>query len=76
MQKGQSQKKISQGSQKSHLWNVHIILEIQQRASGPRQSTAGVSYLSLRIHSKSCCICPLKVVATLLSGSGKGAVRA
>ena len=47
-------------------------METQQRALGPWQS-AGVSYLSLRIHLKSY-IFPLKVAATVLSGSGKSAV--
>ena len=43
--------------------------KIQQRASGPGESTAGVTYLSVRMHGKSCCIFPLKVAAILLSGS-------
>ena len=34
------------------------------------------SYVSMRIQPKSCCIFPSKVAATLLSGSGKGAVGA
>ena len=46
------------------------MLEIQQRASGPRQSAAGATYLSFRIHPKSCSISPLKVAATLLSVQG------
>ena len=29
---------------------------IQQRALVPRESAAGISYLSMRIHPKSCCI--------------------
>ena len=32
-----------------------------------QESAAGAMYLSLRIHSKSCLISPLKVAATLLS---------
>ena len=32
------------------------------------ESTAGVTYLSTRIHPKSSCIFPLKVSATLLNG--------
>ena len=76
-QKGQSRKKIiSQGFWESHLRNLHILLEIQQRASGPEKSTAGAKYLSLRIHPKSCHIFPLKFATTLLSSSGKGAVGA
>ena len=47
------------------------MLEIQQRASGPGESAAGATYLSLRIHPKSCHISPLKVAATLLSVHGK-----
>ena len=50
--------------------------KIQQRASGPGDSAAGVTYLFMRIHSKSCCIFPLKVAATLFSDSRQGAVRA
>ena len=56
--------------------NLRILLEIQQKALGPRQSTAGTTYLSLRMHPKSCYIFPLKVATTLLSGSGKGPVGA
>ena len=41
-QKGQSWKKISERSYDS-------MLEIQQRASGPGESAAGATYLSLRI---------------------------
>ena len=40
------------------------------------ESTARVTYLSMRIHPKSCRIFPLKVSATLLNGSRKGAVGA
>ena len=40
------------------------------------ESAAGVTYLSMRIHPKSCRIFPLKVSATLLNGSRKGAVGA
>ena len=40
------------------------------------ESAAGVTYLSMRIHLKSCCIFPVKVSATLLNGSMKGAVGA
>ena len=47
------------------------MLEIQQRASGPGENAAGATYLSLRIHPKSCHISPLKVAAALLSVLGK-----
>ena len=40
------------------------------------ESAAGVTYLSIRIHSKSCRIFILKVSATLLNVSRKGAVGA
>ena len=40
------------------------------------ESTAGVTYLSMRIHPKSWCIFPLKVFATLLNCSRKGRVGA
>ena len=49
---------------------------MQQMDLGPGEGTAGATYLSLRIHPKSSLIFPLKVAATLLSGSGKGAVGA
>ena len=62
---------------KEHLaMYLCILLEIQQSALGPRKSASGVTYLSLRINPKSCCIFPLKVVATLLSGSRKSTVGA
>ena len=51
--------------------------KIQQMASGPGESTAGVTYLSMKkIHPKSCCIFPWKVATTLFSGSRKGAIGA
>ena len=40
------------------------------------ESPAGVRYLSMRIHLKSCRIFPLKIFTTLLNGSRKGAVGA
>ena len=49
--------------------NLHILAE-----NSAGESAAGVTYPSMRIHSKSCCIFPLKVSATLLNGSRKGAV--
>ena len=48
----------------------------QNRASGPGEIIVGVTYLSMRINPRSCHIFPLKVAATLLSGSRKGAVGA
>ena len=52
--------------------NLHI-LPVNSAGEG----TAGVTYLSMRIHLKSCRIrVPLKVSATLLNGSRKGAVGA
>ena len=51
-----------------------IYWKIQQMASGPGESAAGVTCLSMRIHPKSCCIFPLTVTATLPVGSRKGAV--
>ena len=47
-QKGQSRKKITLGYYESHLGNLHILLQIQQRTSGPGESAAGATYLSLR----------------------------
>ena len=40
------------------------------------ESAAGVTYPSMRIYPKCCRIFPLKVSATLLNGSRKGAVGA
>ena len=40
------------------------------------ESAAGATYLSMRIHPRSYPIFPLKVHATLLNGSRKGAVGA
>ena len=45
-------------------------------AQGLGESTVRVKYLSMRIHPKSCCFFPLKIVATLLSGSRKGSFGA
>ena len=50
--------------------------EFKHRASGPGEGTAGVRYFCMRIHPKTCCRFPLKVAATLLNGSRKGAVGA
>ena len=36
------------GYYESHLGNLCIMLEIQQRTSGPGESAAGATYLSLR----------------------------
>ena len=74
IQKGQSRNKISQGSEESHLRNLRILLEIQQKTLGPGEHSW--DDIPLRIRPKSCYIFPLKVAATLLSGSGKGAVGA
>ena len=63
-------------SKENQPGNLRILLEIQQRVSGPGERTAGVTYLSMRMHPKSCPIFPLKVAATLLSVSRKGTVGA
>ena len=44
--------------------------------SSAGERAPGVTYLSMRIHLKNCRIFPLKVSATLLNGSRKGAVGA
>ena len=49
--------------------------EIQHRALGPGDSTAGVMYLSMRVHQKNLTF-PRKVVTTLHIGSRKGATGA
>ena len=51
--------------------NLSILLE-----NSAGETAAGVTYLSTRIHPKSCHICPLKVSATLLNDSRKDAVGA
>ena len=51
--------------------NIRILPE-----NSAGESAAGVTYLSMRIHPKSCSIFPLKVSATLLNGSRKGVVGA
>ena len=66
IQKEQSQKKISWAFQRSQLENLGILLEIQQKALGPGANNAGITYTSLGIHPKSCCIFPLKITATLM----------
>ena len=66
IQKEQSQKKISWAFQRSQLENLGILLEIQQKALGPGANNAGITYTSMGIHPKSCCIFPLKITATLM----------
>ena len=58
------------------LKNYAFCQKIQQRTSGPGESAAGITYLSMRIHPKSYHILSLKVPATLLSGSRKGQIGA
>ena len=60
-QKEESQKKISWAFQRSQLENLGILLEIQQKALGPGANNAGITYTSMGIHPKSCCIFPLKI---------------
>ena len=48
--------------------------KIQLRALGSGESAAGVTYLSVRTHAKSCRIFPLKVAATFFSDSRKSAI--
>ena len=49
--------------------NLRILLE-----NPAGESAAGVTYLSVRIYPKSYCIFPIKISATLLNVSRKGAV--
>ena len=50
------------------LRNLCTLPENSAECLGSRRSAAGVTiYLSMRIHSKSCHIFPLKVAATLLT---------
>ena len=46
--------------------NLHILPE-----NSAEESTAGVTYLFMRIHPKSCRIFPLEVTTALLNGSRK-----
>ena len=50
------------------LKNLCILPEIQKRVSGPGRSAARATYLSMRMHPKSCSLFPLKVATTLLCG--------
>ena len=71
-QKGQRRKKSARG-----LKNISILPENLAEGLGSRRALlAGVTYLSLRIHTKSSRISPLEVTVTLLSGSRKGTVGA
>ena len=42
---------------------------------GYKSFLVAVTYLSMKIHPKTCCISPLKVTVSLLNGSRKGAVE-
>ena len=50
---------------------THFARKISRRPQ-VQESTAGITYLSMRMHPKNCRIFPLKVATTLLSGSRKG----
>ena len=70
-------------NQAGNIWVKDIMTTARDRKNlrilpekSAGESAAGVTYLSMRIHPKSCCIFPLKVSATLLNGSRKGAVGA
>ena len=57
------------------ILNIYAFCQkIQRGTLGPGGSTAAVTDLSIRIHPKSYLIFSLKVAATLLSDSRKGAV--
>ena len=68
-QKGQSRKKSGRD-----LEDLGILLENSAEGLRSRRERCWGTYLSMRIHPKSCHIFPLKVAATLLSGSRKGTV--
>ena len=70
-------------SQAGNIWVKDIMAVARDRKNlcilpenSAGESAAGITYLSMRIHPKSCRIFPLKVSATLLNGSRKGAVGA
>ena len=70
-------------SQAGNIWIKDIMTEARDRINlcillenSAGESAAGLTYLSMRIHLKSCCILPLKVSTTLLNGSKKGTVEA
>ena len=52
--------------------NLCILSENSAEDLGPRREYCLVTYLSVRMHPKSCHISPLKVETTLLGGSRKG----
>ena len=51
--------------------NLWILLEIQQRASSSGESTAGITYLPLRIHPKVAASPPQKLTRLYLVVQGK-----
>ena len=70
-------------SQAGNIWVKDIMTAARDRKNlrilpenSAGESAAGITYLSMRIHPKSCCIFSLKVSATLLNVSRKGAVGA
>ena len=65
-QKGQSQNKSEKGILKIYAF----CQKIQQKTSGLGECCW--CYVSIRMHPKNCCIFPLKVATTLLSGLRKG----
>ena len=74
-QKGQSQKKSARDL-RNLISGIYAFCWKFSRRPWAQESAAGTTYMPLRIRPKSCYIFPLKVAATLLSGSGKGAVGA
>ena len=69
----QSQKKISKGSLASPAREFRHFARNSEGGLGLRKERCW-HYISMAIHTKSCCIFPLKVAATLLTGSRKSTV--
>ena len=70
-------------SQVGNMWVKDVMTAARDRKNvcslaenSAGESATGITYLSMRIHPKSCCIFTLKVSATLLNGSRRGTVGA
>ena len=68
-QKGQVERKSARDIKKFRILP-------KNSAEGLGREHCLVTYLSMRIHPKSCCIFPLKVETTLIGGSRNGLIGA
>ena len=69
----QNQKKISKGSWASPAREFRHFARNSAEGLGSRKERCW-HYISMAMHTKSCCIFPLKVAATLFAGSRKSTV--